>query len=119
MGRKTWDSLPDKFKPLPDRLNIVVSSIPQLTETHDVIWVTSLVDAIAVAEKHTDRVFVIGGAMIYRDAMQLPGEKLVHLTRINKTHTCDKFFLLDSTRVNSLITHETNPGHSFHEYLVE
>jgi len=67
MGRKTWDSLPPKFRPLPGRRNIVVTrnaqwSAPGAEVAH------SLEQAIALVEdaKHA---WVIGGADIYRQAL--------------------------------------------------
>ncbi len=68
MGRKTWDSLPPKFRPLPGRTNIVV--------TRDATWsdagatvAHSLDDALATVDD--DQVSIIGGAEIYRAAMPL------------------------------------------------
>ncbi|GED98190.1 dihydrofolate reductase [Gordonia crocea] len=66
MGRKTWDSLPPKFRPLPDRRNIVL--------TRDDAWAAegavrarTLDEALVLAQG--EPVSVIGGAEVYRAAM--------------------------------------------------
>lgn len=79
MGRKTWDSLPPRFRPLPGRRNIVVTrnagwSAPGAEVAH------SLEQAIALVEsaKHA---WVIGGADIYRQA--LARAEIVEATEID------------------------------------
>jgi dihydrofolate reductase len=67
MGRKTWDSLP--VKPLPNRLNIVVSRRPRKSHG-DTIWCTSFSVALLTAHSRTDRIYIIGGEDIYRIAMR-------------------------------------------------
>jgi dihydrofolate reductase len=69
MGRKTWDSLSPRYRPLPGRRNIVV------TRRHD--WsadgaevARSVDDALALAAQgDVDRVWVIGGAQLFADAI--------------------------------------------------
>jgi dihydrofolate reductase len=75
MGRKTWESLEDR--PLPGRLNIVISSsLPPVT-LQDVVVATSLEEAIGYVEslptdnKWKKDIFVIGGEQIYRRSMNL------------------------------------------------
>ena len=72
MGRNTWDSLP--FKPLKNRLNLVVSSNPR---TADEVYasVTEAVEA-AYAQGYR-RVYGIGGAGIYREMMQIADRLLI------------------------------------------
>jgi dihydrofolate reductase len=68
MGRKTWDSLPAKFRPLPGRRNIVVTrNASWSAEGAEVAH--SVADAIALAD--SDPVWVIGGGEIYRSAMDI------------------------------------------------
>jgi len=63
MGRKTWDSLPKR--PLPRRLNIVVTSAPRAAE--DMTLFVSLESALDVAQSAGHlRTYAIGGAGIYR-----------------------------------------------------
>jgi dihydrofolate reductase len=87
MGRKTWDSLPPRFRPLPGRINIVV--------TRDANWAAegsvvahSLETARALCPPGTD-VWVIGGAQIYAQA--LPLARSVVVTEIAQAFEGDAF----------------------------
>ena len=72
MGRNTWDSLP--FKPLKNRLNIVVSRDKTLTE----VVVASVSDAIQAGyDQGYQRIYGIGGQSIYRDLLPLADRLLV------------------------------------------
>ena len=69
MGRKTWDSLPPKFKPLPGRTNIVVTRQPDWQDA-GAQRASSLPEALASCDPGAD-VWVIGGAQIYAEAAPL------------------------------------------------
>lgn len=69
MGRKTWDSLPERFRPLPGRRNIVLSRQPALQLAGAEVFRT-LEEALAACATDAD-VFVIGGAQIYTQALPL------------------------------------------------
>ena len=67
MGRKTWDSLPPRFRPLPGRTNIVITRQPHW-QAAGASRAASLDDALAQCDPgHT--VWVIGGAQIYAEAL--------------------------------------------------
>ncbi|PJJ63426.1 dihydrofolate reductase [Compostimonas suwonensis] len=68
MGRRTWDSLPERFRPLPGRHNIVVTRNPQWSA--DGATAAPSLDA-ALAAAGADTVWVMGGGEIYRQAMPL------------------------------------------------
>jgi dihydrofolate reductase len=87
MGRKTWDSLPPKFRPLPGRTNIVV--------TRDAAWAApgaqraaSLPEALALCTDHP-QVWVIGGAQIYAQAVPLADT--AEVTEIDAEYAGDAF----------------------------
>lgn len=69
MGRKTWDSLPAKFRPLPGRLNIVVTRRSDWS-AGGALRAGSLPEAVALCPADAD-VWVIGGGEIYREALPL------------------------------------------------
>lgn len=68
MGRRTWDSLPERFRPLAGRHNIVITRQPDWA-ADGATAVHSLTDALAAAAPAA--VWVIGGGEIYRQAMAL------------------------------------------------
>ena len=74
MGRKTWDSLPERFRPLPGRKNIVVTRNAKWTET-GALAVASVEAALEAAGD--DSVWVIGGGEIYKAAMPFATELVV------------------------------------------
>lgn len=87
MGRKTWDSLPARFRPLPGRRNIVL--------TRDTTWQAdgaqragSVAEAVAACGDAPEA-WVIGGAEVYRQA--LPHAQRVVITEIAKDFEGDAF----------------------------
>lgn len=88
MGRKTWESLPDAFRPLPGRLNIVVSRNAAYQVAGGSV-VGSLPEALDAAGD-AEIAFVIGGAELYRQALPL-ADRLI-LTEIDQGYVGDAFF---------------------------
>ena len=88
MGRKTWESLPDVFRPLPGRRNIVISRNPAY-DAPGATLAGSLEEAVRLAQDDAE-VFVIGGAEIYRQA--LPLAQRLYLTEVARDFDADAFF---------------------------
>jgi dihydrofolate reductase len=106
MGRNTWDSLPKK--PLPDRINIVVSSRPLEAEHHNVI---------RSPEAHFSRpddvsFWLIGGANLIEQYWDMITE--IHLTRAYDHYTCDAFVNLARIEQNyNKVYNEEFPDHVY------
>jgi len=97
MGRKTWESLPEKYRPLPNRINVVLSTntIPDLPEgciAADSFL--SLFDILRQPELKAryESVFIIGGAGIYGQALDLSNCEKLYVTHICQVFSCDAFF---------------------------
>lgn len=96
MGRNTWDSIPPKYRPLSNRVNVVVSrTLTEVPEGHHVA--TSFPSALQLIQTlvdsgKVDKVFVIGGAQIYREALDSPHCTRIYLTEIDQDFKCDVFF---------------------------
>lgn len=88
MGRKTWDSIPAKFRPLPGRRNLVLSRQPGLRLDGAEVFpdLTAALGACSPAEQ----VFVMGGAEIY--ALALPLATALELTEFDVQRPADAFF---------------------------
>jgi dihydrofolate reductase len=90
MGRKTWQSLPERFRPLPGRNNIVLSREPGFVAPGASV-VANVNDAIALAAQGgARRAFIIGGEQVYRTALPLASELL--LTEIERDYDGDARF---------------------------
>lgn len=80
MGRKTYESIPDKFKPLPGRINLIVSRQKDY-HPEGVEVFSELQDAVDYARSHGEQtLMVIGGGEIYRQTV--PMADMVFLTRV-------------------------------------
>lgn len=88
MGRRTWDSLPPRFRPLPGRRNLVLSRDPAWRADGAEAFAT--LDAALAATAGTPKVFVIGGAQLYAVALPLADE--LELTEIDADLDGDTFF---------------------------
>jgi dihydrofolate reductase len=90
MGRKTYESLPTKFRPLPDRINIVVTK-SQNWKMPGCLISNSLDEAILKAKEFKKEIFIIGGASIYSQGLKY-ADKL-YLTLVDKEYPdADVFF---------------------------
>ncbi|NMM19965.1 MAG: dihydrofolate reductase [Rhodoferax sp.] len=87
MGRKTWDSLPPKFRPLPGRLNVVVTRQADW-QAAGALRAHSLQEACNLCPADSDA-WVIGGAEIYTQALPLASSAVV--TEIDATYEGDAF----------------------------
>ena len=88
MGRKTWESLPDAFRPLPGRHNIVVSRNPQFHAPG--ATVTGGLSEALTATGDAALAFLIGGAALYLEA--LPRADRLVLTEIDRDFAGDAHF---------------------------
>ena len=121
MGRRTWESIPERLRPLKGRVNVVLSSEARAEgKKSGAVWCTGLEEAMGVlrgmgvgagedtgAESCGDgyggeegpvrvgRVFVIGGQAVYKAALERSETKRVLLTRVYGDWDCDVFFPVD------------------------
>ena len=91
MGRKTYDSIPAKFRPLRDRVNIVLSRKVDYVSDPGVRKADTLSEALVLAAQLPElhRIFVIGGGEVYREALLRADCKEVLLTRVHARFDCD------------------------------
>ena len=99
MGRKTWDSIPARFRPLAGRNNIVISRQTALS-IDGAKLASSLEQALEMADS-SSACFVIGGATIYQLALAHPDCDNIFITEIDSEFDCEVFFpvLTDFERV--------------------
>lgn len=112
MGRKTWESLPPKFRPLPNRKNIVITrqtpySVPENVEVHP-----SIDDALAAHEGKD--IVVIGGAEIYRQTIDRADT--LYITHVNREVNGDAYFPKIDPAIWKETEREEHDGFAFVTY---
>ena len=93
MGRKTWDSIPKKFRPLPGRLNFVLTKNPDYSSD----WCVSLPSLekcmeIIQLNPSVENIFIIGWARLYNEALKSSDLEKIYLTKVKWEYNCDVFF---------------------------
>ena len=102
MGRKTWESLPDKHKPLKNRINIVLTrnkdlklkyEIESHKDTHVKYDFNEILEVVKL-NKHFNisSIFIIGGETLYKMALESKEVSKIYVTEIYKDFECDTFF---------------------------
>ncbi|MDC3253047.1 dihydrofolate reductase [Crocinitomicaceae bacterium] len=115
MGRKNFDSIPDRFRPLPNRENIVLTRNTDFSAEGCKVFysVNECLEYLKnVSEK---KVFIIGGGEIYKLALESGIVHEMYITHVNHTYGADTFFPefdLKSWNLETLHTQEVNDTHA-------
>lgn len=116
MGRKTWLSIPPRFRPLAKRLNVVLTRQEGFDCGEGVLVASSLEEGLRrAAAPDIETVFLIGGGAVYEAGMSLDGLRRVYATEIDDVFDCDTFFpsLAPTLRVSSRSEPQRDGGYGF------
>ena len=92
MGRKNYDSIPEKYRPLPHRLNVVLTRNADF-QAPDCEVFTSLEACFEHFKDEMERtVYIIGGGEIYKMALESGRIEEMYITYIDKVYGADTFF---------------------------
>ncbi len=92
MGRKTWESIPEKFRPLHHRRNYIITRDENFQG-----WdghfnnLDSCLDTL-ISDPSIESIYIIGGSQIYNEAINKDVADSIYLTQIFWTFDCDVFF---------------------------
>ncbi len=127
VGRKTWFSIPKQMRPLPGRVNIIVSNTiadkdgldtNENANLNNVFICKSFPEAVKLVDgqltaDRIENIFVIGGAEMYRTSFEHELFDRLYLTRVFADVECDVFmpagFLDSFEKVDNLGDHEDEP----------
>ena len=120
-GRKNYESIPEKFRPLPNRTNIVITRQQNYSAPGAVV-VNSIEEAIEKAKATNDEeIFIIGGAEIYKQSLRYVNR--IYYTKIYHSFIGDAFFpVLNTTewketqRTIGIVDEKNKYAHDFITY---
>ncbi|MDD3793591.1 MAG: dihydrofolate reductase [Candidatus Gracilibacteria bacterium] len=127
MGKNTWKSLPVKFRPLPDRINCILSSDLEKDNIGSsidnfVLYFSSLEHCLSELEgkENVENIFVIGGGQLYNYALKSDLLEKIYITKVKGDFDCDVHFdgVPKSFVLESYTDYETENGieYSFQVY---
>ncbi len=92
MGRKNYDSIPERFRPLPNRENAVLTRNTDFAAEGCEVF-HSLRDCLEHYKNETERtVFIIGGGQIYAEALAFDAVEEMYITHVDKVYGAETFF---------------------------
>ncbi len=115
MGRRNYESIPHKYRPLPKRTNVIVTRQDDY-KAEGCLVVNSIEDALKLAyEAGENEPFVIGGGQIYKYAIDNNLIDRIYLTRVHTEIDGDTFFddLDDSWKLVHTDLHPADEKHTF------
>ena len=94
MWRKTWESIPKKFRPLPWRINCILSRKAKKNLNKDILWFNSLNNCIKKLRnnKNIENIFIIGWANLYNNSLKDSNLNKIYITKVKWDFNCDVFF---------------------------
>lgn len=111
LGRKNYESIPERYRPLPNRENAVLTRNKSYKAEGAIIFY-SLEDCLSHYSKESERtIFIIGGGEIYRQAMGLDVIDEMYITHVHKSYDADTFFPefeIKYWRLEIILNHEKN-----------
>ena len=113
MGRNTWESIPEKFRPLPNRKNIVITRDMNY-EVPEGVEIYSSIDE-ALEKYKNENVFIIGGASIYKQTIEKADQ--LFITEVHQVFEGDAFFPEIDKNVWQEVEREDHEGFSFVRYI--
>lgn len=111
LGRKNYESIPEKYRPLANRENAVLTRNKSYQAEGAKIY-HSLSECLKCYSEEEERtIFIIGGGEIYRQAMELDVVDEMYITHINKKYNADTFFPefeLNNWNTEIILNHESD-----------
>jgi len=115
MGRKNYDSIPEKYRPLPNRENVILTRNKDFKAEGCLVF-HSFEEILTHYENEEDRtMFIIGGGEIYNLALEKDIVDEMYITKINKAYDADTFFPEINLREWRRLKILTNPEDKQHE----
>lgn len=91
MGRNTWESIPEKNRPLPARKNVVLTRDKNY-QAKDAIVANSMDEALEQVGDDIENIYIIGGGSLFKEAINDHRLDGIYITKIQNDYDCDVYF---------------------------
>lgn len=121
MGRKNFESIPERFRPLPNRENAILTRNTDFSAPNCTVF-NSMEDCLKHYENETERtVFIIGGGQIYKEVIESDVVDEMFITYVDHTFGADTFFpAIDLSQWNEeLISSHTADSKNAYNFTVK
>ena len=115
MGRKNYLSIPEKFRPLKKRTNIILTTNSSFSAKNCLI-ANSLERGLELAKKEKKEIFIIGGGQVYGYALKNKIVDIIYLTRVHANIQGDTFFPEINMNLWKKIDENFHPKDNQHKY---
>jgi len=123
MGRKNYESIPEKYRPLPGRKNIVLSRQKNFPVAEGVSLCDDLKEALRIAEETgAEKIFIIGGGQIYKESLAQGIVDRMLVTWVEAEVDGDAYFPIfneEDWEMHTLMHHPKDQEHKFPMRFVE
>lgn len=124
MGNITWESLPNFARPLAGRKNLILArDLNYKPDRKNIPVKHSIEDGIKALKEDdsVETIFMIGGASIYRQSVEMPDLDGIYITRIENSYDCDTFFpqIPERFKKETLLGEDKENGIPIKFYLYE
>ena len=117
MGRRNWDSIPDKYRPLSNRVNVVVTRNADFDPEDECVVFSSIEEAVIYYLEKGDRdIYIIGGGQVYEYALNKGLVDEMYVTHVDAELEGDTFFPeidLETWEVAHIDSKETDEQHDY------
>ena len=100
MGKNTFLSIPEKYRPLKDRKNFIIIKNNILKKKYKNIEIIDINNLLNIFNYNYDEYWIIGGEQLYKYILNTFTNIEIHITIINNNYNCNKFFPIISDSEN-------------------
>ena len=114
MGRKNFESIPEKYRPLPDRENVVLTRNSDYKANGSTVYHSFEACMKAYQNEEERIVFIIGGGEIYRMALEANVVDEMYITHVDKIYGADTFFPefnSEKWKIETVLEHNQDERH--------
>ena len=113
VGKNTYLSIPDKFRPLKQRMNYVITSDKQFINNNNVEYI-NINNITDIFKKKYDEYWIIGGENTYNFMLNNYKIEEIHITIIDTDYNCNKFFTFAKHKYNKVSEYKNSEDNYIH-----